>query len=454
MNLPLEHPVSDATGYRIGNGDGNTGATDPDRTFVVLAASGGGVRAAAFTYGVMKAMQQAEIGANRTLLDELDLVTSVSGGSFPAAYYGLFPEDFFARFPEEVLYRPIATELSLRAAAPWNLVRLLSPGFSRSDLAAEYYGDAIFRNRTFADMPRGRPWIAINGTDLSSGSPFQFTQNQFDVLCSDVDSVPVARAVAASAAVPVGFTPLTFRNYPKSTCGYTTPGWMADAASDPEDAPRRRALAKTWRRYEDAATSPYLHVSDGALSDNIGLRGFLDLVETGDPVAIQQKLNRGETGQVVVIMVDALANVEFAPARRPRPPDATTVLEAAVIAPLQSYSAEMVARLRTWFGQWEKAASEYSAIRSRCDALGPRAAQCRRDMAVTDADLPRRPELYVIEVRLDAIPDEDVRRQLSSRKTVVKLERREVDLLVEWAGKLMRASTAYQKLVKDGAAEH
>ncbi|MFN2428045.1 MAG: patatin-like phospholipase family protein [Candidatus Binatia bacterium] len=445
MNLPLEHPVTHGQdGYYIGSSEADR--TNRDETFVVLAAAGGGTRAAAFTYGALQAMQQTEIGAGKTLLDDLDLITSVSGGSFAAAYYGLFPEEFFSRFPEDFLYRSMGRGLALRMASPRNLLRLMSPAFSRSDLAAEYYGEEFFRNRTFADMPRTRPWIAINATDLSSGAQFPFTQNQFDVLCSDLDSVPLGRAVAASAAVPVAFPPLTLRNYPKSTCGYTTPAWAKQASSGSDVAPRMRALANNWLSYENAGHRPYLHVGDGALSDNTGLRGFLDFVDMGDALDVSARIERGEIRTIVVVVVDALANVEFAADRHLHPPGAAAVLEASLVNQLQSYSAEMVQRLHTWFEQWDEAARRYDALRVRCEALGRRAPQCQRDMAIAE---PPRPRLYVIQVRLEAIPDDGVRKKLGDPKTVIQLKRSEGKLLVEWAGWLMRSSPDYRKLLAD-----
>ena len=41
------------------------------------------------------------------LLDEVDYIASVSGGSFPAMHYGLFRETSFETFPAEFLKRDI-----------------------------------------------------------------------------------------------------------------------------------------------------------------------------------------------------------------------------------------------------------------------------------------------------------------------------------------------------------
>jgi len=57
---------------------------------LIVAFSGGGTRAAAFSYGVLEELRDTRVTLNernRRLLDEVDILSGVSGGSFPAAYY-------------------------------------------------------------------------------------------------------------------------------------------------------------------------------------------------------------------------------------------------------------------------------------------------------------------------------------------------------------------------------
>jgi NTE family protein len=65
---------------------------------VFLAFSGGGTRAAAFSYGVLSELREIEFQSEQgslPLLNEVDAISSVSGGSFTAAYYGLFGDRIF-----------------------------------------------------------------------------------------------------------------------------------------------------------------------------------------------------------------------------------------------------------------------------------------------------------------------------------------------------------------------
>src|SRR5262249_4986114 len=77
---------------------------------ILLASSGGGKRSAAFSYGVLRGLRDFHIsvgGRERRLIDELDTIAGVSGGSFPAAYYGLHRDGLFTDFEKDFLKRDI-----------------------------------------------------------------------------------------------------------------------------------------------------------------------------------------------------------------------------------------------------------------------------------------------------------------------------------------------------------
>src|SRR5262245_24600245 len=200
-------------------------------------------------------------GETRRLLDEVDVISSVSGGSFTSAYYGLYGERIFEDFESRFLKRNIQGELVRRFLSPWNWPRLWSPHFDRIDLAAETYDRRVFDHRTFQDLAaRNRtPLIVVNATDVSRASRFEFTQDQFDLLCSDLSGYPVARAVAASSAVPFVLTPITLKAYsPKEKtprdCGYTEPIWLINARQERQAGSRRFYNAQQTDAYLDPRT--------------------------------------------------------------------------------------------------------------------------------------------------------------------------------------------------------
>ncbi len=202
-------------GYRFENA---VVQTNSDDLWLALAFSGGGTRASALSYGVLQELALTQVGSpgnEHRLLDDIKMISSVSGGSFTAAYYTLWGDRIFSDYESRFLKKRIETGLILRLAEPWNWVRLASPKFSTSDLAAEYYDHLLFKGATFGDLaPKSaRPFLIVNATDLAIGARFEFTQDQFDLLSSDLSQFPIARAVAASAAFPPYFGPLVLKNY-------------------------------------------------------------------------------------------------------------------------------------------------------------------------------------------------------------------------------------------------
>jgi len=249
------------------------------RLFVVLTFSGGGTRAAAFTLGVLEKLAETTItvnGQSRRLLDEVDVITAVSGGSFTAAYYGLFGNDVFTDFTQRFLYSDVQSEMIAALLSPSQLVNVIGSEFNRSDAIASYLDRTLFKGRTFADMSsNGRsPYIILNATDLNTGATFSFTQMQFDYLCSDLTSFPVSRAVMASAAVPIVFAPIVLRNYP-GPCPGRSPPWVEQALAERNPADRRFHAATALASYSDPQAVPYVRLVDGGIIDNLGVRGSI-----------------------------------------------------------------------------------------------------------------------------------------------------------------------------------
>src|SRR5215469_512514 len=146
---------------------------------VILAFSGGGTRAAGFSYGVLETLRSMEIvtktGRKRRLLDEVDVITGVSGGSFTALAYGLYGDQLFGEYESRFLKRDVQGELTARTLNPVNWPALSSTGWGRSELAAQLYDEILFNGATFADLYRaGGPMIAVSATELTSGSRIVF----------------------------------------------------------------------------------------------------------------------------------------------------------------------------------------------------------------------------------------------------------------------------------------
>ena len=228
-------------GYRLASFPGSPDAED---LRVTVAMSGGGKRSAAFAYGALKGLRAVMVqtpSGPRPLLSEVDFISGVSGGSFPAAYYGLYRDRMFSQFEQDFLYDDTNSYIAGIYLLPWNWSWLFSSGIGSNDYMDRVYDRTMFHGATFADLQqRGRPVISIGATDISYGTPFQFTQEAFDLICADISKLPVSRAVAASNGFPGLFSPVNLTNRAAS-CGGRAPAWLARIPAQERQNPLSRS---------------------------------------------------------------------------------------------------------------------------------------------------------------------------------------------------------------------
>ncbi len=202
-----------------------------DSLFLIASFSGGGMRASALAYGALQELARQQItweGKQERLLDELSLVTALSGGSFTAAYYSLYGDRIFHDFESRFLRKD--WQLALKSKVflnPYNWLRLLSPHFGRAHLLSELLDEALFDGQTFGDLLKRnrRPMVFIHASDMATLSRFEFNQRQFDLICSDLSQLPISQATAASSAIPLLLSPISLKNY-AGKCGFQSPAWL------------------------------------------------------------------------------------------------------------------------------------------------------------------------------------------------------------------------------------
>ena len=250
-----------------------------------LALSGGGSRAAAFHCGTISALSELH------LIDKIDVVSTVSGGSlFGAAWMaakigGQSVREFTDSIQEELLCGFIAR--SLRPS----LLRMLIPKvpYSRTHLLADTFDRVFFQGLTLGRLPE-RPVLCINTTVLNNGQIAKFSRDGFSAWGITVlkakpshvvpwSNFPLARAVAASAAFPIGLPPLTLRlrDFPPGT-------------------QFRNSLAGAEK----------IHLTDGGVLENLGIQTLLksrrhaswNLVVSDAGVHDRPWQNRGIVGSV------------------------------------------------------------------------------------------------------------------------------------------------------------
>ena len=435
VNKPLQQ-VDPKSGYR-GNLMGVPG--NSDELLLYLTFSGGGTRAAAFSYGVLEELKKTEVtinGKKRRLLDEVDGISAVSGGSFTAGYYGLFGERIFEDFETRFLKKNMQGALTARIFLnPVNWVRLLSPFFDRSDLAAEYYDTHIFAGGTFGDIAaRKGPMILINATDMITGIRMAFNQDLFDVICSDVSSFPVARAVAASSAVPVLLTPITLRNYAGS-CGFSIPEIIEKIIKEQDTSTRHFHQINNIKPYLNAEKMKYIHLVDGGVADNLGLRAAMDRVLAfGGFWNTLKYFGRENVHKVVFIVVNAETEVSESWSLFGKPPAFAAMLSSYSSIAIARYNFETVMLLRESF---ERLTREVQQNRCAGGNISTEPRAC--------GDI----QFYLIEVKFDALRDEEEREYFKSLPTSFKLNPEVVDKLRDAAHRILSESKEFQRFLND-----
>ncbi|MCE5265869.1 MAG: hypothetical protein LLG97_20355, partial [Deltaproteobacteria bacterium] len=266
-----------------------------------------------------------------------------------------------------------------------------------------------------------------NGTDVTTGARFSFTQDQFDAICGDLSRVTLGRAVATSTALPPLLTPITFENR-GGTCGRKAPAWhaAAEAAIGESETPGRALLrARALQSYENTAR-PYIHIFDGGLSENLGLTEMLmafELLKVDPDETVLSGLRRAR--KLVVIVVNALRYPEVDWDRSPAPPDTETLTDQMWSIPVDRISLDSVEQVSEKLAAWRVAAP----------AGGPE----RRT--------------YLAQVTFDNLKDPAERHYFKQVKTRLTLPKEQVDRLREVAGRLLREAPAFKRLLADLQSE-
>ncbi len=423
--------------YEPGSGYTTQNIASPENSeelLLILSFSGGGTRATAFSYGVLEELRATEItleGRKRRLLDEMDVISGVSGGSFTAAYYGLFGDRIFEDFETRFLKKNIQGALTAGTLNPINWFRLSSPFFDRSDLAAEYYDKHVFDGKNFGDLlNRKGSIILINAMDMSSGTRLSFNQAFFNGICSDLSKFPVARACAASSAVPGLLSPITLKNY-AGRCGYVLPPQLEGVSL----TYRQREMRENLMPLLNSKEKPYLHLIDGGVADNLGLRAIEEAVTAIGDLWTALKLAGGTKVHKVVFIVvnaekridDRWNKIEFVP------PLAAMLSNYSSIA-IARYNRETLALLQEGFDRWTREIREGRCPPGRI-STGP--GSCG-DIA-----------FYLAEIRFQDLDDPEERSYLNHLPTSFRLKPGEVDRLRDAARRLLRKSKDFQRLLRD-----
>ena len=275
----------------------------------------------------------------------------------------------------------------------------------------------------------------MNATDMTHGLRIGFNQDAFDVICSDLSRFPVARAAAASSAVPMLLSPITMRNY-AGTCGFKIPEGFEEILKGRAISERQLFLANNIAPFLDSQKKPYIHLVDGGVADNLGLRAVLDRVTPQrERLGNDQRDSNGKRPQGRLYCCECRNAAGYQVGQiggysSPGCDDVGLLLDSDRAVQPRNHRSHQRKVLRSW-------ADEIKAQRCKGEAVSTAPGSC--------GDI----EFYVVEVKFDALKDEAERMHFKRLPTSFKMPAEEVDKLRDVAHRILVESEEFQRLLGD-----
>ena len=394
---------------------------------VIVTFSGGGSRAVSLGYGVLEQFQQATIRPTErgdTLLQNIDVVYGVSGGSVLAAYLALEGQETIPKFKEFFLKKDFQKKVINEVFSLSNVPRLTSPQFGRSDLLQEQLNLALYHGKTFADLAQQRkgPFAVINATDMTAGQKVSFTQDFFDWLCVDLNDIEIARAVAASSAVPLIFSPITLNNHAGFCHAESKKAFLMQTQPGNHLLLNNfNAMQKRLARYQDSVEQPYLHLVDGGLTDNLGLASLLDMSNLLSVRKLYAELKKSALRHVVVVSVNAQNERTSHIDKSADVPGVREVVDTVINVPIDKATESTVQYSQKFANQWNAYAKR------------------QREAKI---------KVYFVNVSLKDLPEGQLKKDVLNIGTSFYLPESDVDKLREAAKILLMQSKEYHDALK------
>ena len=296
---------------------------DPVRPVILMTFSGGGSRASALAYAVLKEMAATTyaIGPGTyPLTSDIKLISSVSGGSVTAAWFGLHrdaehPDGELAELRDRFLSKNNMGDLEWEAADPITWARLAFTRFTRIEALEDLLDKRLFDNVNMRELNKpGKPIVLLNTTDIAGGQGFALSPRRMDDICSSLDDMKLSTGVAASAAFPILLSPVSFRDYSVACAGrLRSAEWAETDLSNPYTVHINLEEYRDARYTNDLRHGPdpfrvidYLYFLDGGLADNLGIKTLRNaIVEPYEGIGLLPAINAGKVKKLVVIVVNA-----------------------------------------------------------------------------------------------------------------------------------------------------
>jgi len=229
-------------------------------------------------------------------------------------------------------------------------------------------------------------------------------------------------------------SPITLKNY-AGTCGSEIPEIFEEMLEDRAVSERQFYLANNIAPFLDSKKKSYIHLIDGGVADNLGLRAILDRVIARGNIWESIKGTRNENvRKVVLIVVNAETQPDTKWDRVAGIPPFGAILSSYSSIAIERYNQETLALLKESVKSW---ADEIRTQRCKGGVLSTEPGSC--------GDI----QFYVVEVKFDTLRDETERMYFKRLPTSFKLDPEEVDKLRDVAKRLLNQSEEFQQLLED-----
>lgn len=280
---------------------------------VILTLSGGGTRAATLAQSVIVTLGQYQLHddklGDRSLADNIIAISATSGGTMTAGRFVADDRDGVSAiegdFERDILQHKLSHEGEKALLLPfnWHDRARVMENLMESIVGTQTYGDvaqrpdaitaALLKRNDFKVYRKLRPFLFLNSTDIIGNRSFSFTQQRFSDICSDLNQFHLASAMTAASAFPFILSDIEIRNYrdqeskgvdcddpsaglngldPNSSTIYTDLAGYTDSRY-------RASLRYSYRDCSEISKCPFrryqvLHLFDGGLDDNLGIRSI------------------------------------------------------------------------------------------------------------------------------------------------------------------------------------
>ncbi|MBV8088502.1 MAG: patatin-like phospholipase family protein [Alphaproteobacteria bacterium] len=347
----------------------------PDRPVILMTFSGGGSRAAALAEAVLSDMAQTaytSVDGPHVLSEDVKLISSVSGGSVTAAWFGLHRapgkwDGDLDGLRRDFLMQDNMAALELDAVNPITWFGLVAGQMTRIEALEALFNQRLYHNATLAALNQaGKPYIVLNATDMAGGETFAMVPRRFDDVCSNYDALPVATAVAASAAFPILLTPVSFQDYSAGCNGQLRNAeWIKIDLSNPYTPYLNLAEYKDARYSNDLRHGPdpfrqidYLNFLDGGLADNLGTQSLRTaLIAPYDDANVLRAINEGKIRRLVVVVVNARSDPPNKLYQQAGQPGLVPQINAVTSVPIDANTANSEVALSALLSEFAQAAA-------------------------------------------------------------------------------------------------